>query len=1128
MNIKRFIALAVAIIMAVSCLPFAVFAVTEDDFYELDYLFIGDEAKVAGYAQGIITVTPNSTGAKSGYYLIYYTDGLKVLPGYDELASAKITGEPVRIEVKDGTMIPEGAKGIAVFESTTKFLDNAPDLSTAKARRIIPEHKRLTLSTPELVFGLASDVHMNYEGTNPSRGAFKKWETALKFFKQNGATYVMVSGDMTGDRSDSNSMGANFTLEKQYQKYSELITAAGYSKDTVFETIGNHGNINADINLYLNYTSGSNEVRPYAGAPYFYVMLAGKNGAKNNLIISMRQELDPDNVGGYLAGNSAKIDNFSKEQIDWLEGLLQTYGNRADTNIFILEHSPFRNYGAGEKYNGVYSGVVTFKSEFTQNMRLKALLETYTDVTVFSGHTHETLYDGLNYSDMANTFANTVHVPSTCWPRAYYDDGVSSADGRDGRKTCDANYGSEAYIVKVYADYVVYTGYNLSTGKIIPAGCIIIPTKSYTPTPEDAFEGSGTASDPYLIQNESDFLVFTNGINLADKETAKYGDGKYFKQTADINMIGIESYLGTHANGNARRYFGGNYDGNGYTIKVAIKGPEQRSVFPYIYGTISNVVIRGDIVSDTAVQPVRANRGKIINCVFDCYLQAENASGMVYSNYSYVYNVYATGYMQGTNNYAVAMNNDSAATVKNVYHYFNNSGGAVTNGAIGTRSNDYTQIANVFNLRSGSDYNTAASYISPAFMSKAGVTLGKFNLGHDGNAPAAAEIPTKGNIAPYGSYTLSQLYRQGDASNDWAWDETKPISYPDENGTSLTDGKLAAAAKYSDAAWVGFHAKTPDYISNGYSSIKFDYTKAVNVKTVNLYVGNTDMGGGISAPSKVMLYCDGRLVSTVTPTNVTTETGIGTEKVILHGEVAAKSIEIRMEGYGWIFVSEVEIITGDLAPHVCVGSGDWLSDANNHWKKCDCGEKAEVSKHDNGSWKVTTPAQVGVKGEKELRCTVCNYLIKTEAIPALTPEHTHSPENSSWQSNESKHWKECACGDKLNESIHNSGKWVTVKEAEFGIDGSKELRCTVCGYVLDSEPIPALKEEEPKPDYTIGDVNGNGKIDARDYLLLKRAYFGTYTLTCDLEVSDINGNGKIDARDYLLLKRAYFGTYTIG
>ena len=72
--------------------------------------------------------------------------------------------------------------------------------------------------------------------------------------------------------------------------------------------------------------------------------------------------------------------------------------------------------------------------------------------------------------------------------------------------------------------------------------------------------------------------------------------------------------------------------------------------------------------------------------------------------------------------------------------------------------------------------------------------------------------------------------------------------------------------------------------------------------------------------------------------------------------------------------------------------------------------------------------------------------------------------------------------------------------------------------------------EYPADDTTakIGDVNCNGKIDARDYLLLKRAYFGTYELECDDAVADINGNGKLDARDYLLIKRAYFGTYTLG
>ncbi len=69
-----------------------------------------------------------------------------------------------------------------------------------------------------------------------------------------------------------------------------------------------------------------------------------------------------------------------------------------------------------------------------------------------------------------------------------------------------------------------------------------------------------------------------------------------------------------------------------------------------------------------------------------------------------------------------------------------------------------------------------------------------------------------------------------------------------------------------------------------------------------------------------------------------------------------------------------------------------------------------------------------------------------------------------------------------------------------------------------------------KPDYKhLGDTNGNGKLDARDYFLAKRAYFGTYNLGGYHEqYADINGNGKIDARDYLLIKRAYFGTYTLG
>ncbi len=62
--------------------------------------------------------------------------------------------------------------------------------------------------------------------------------------------------------------------------------------------------------------------------------------------------------------------------------------------------------------------------------------------------------------------------------------------------------------------------------------------------------------------------------------------------------------------------------------------------------------------------------------------------------------------------------------------------------------------------------------------------------------------------------------------------------------------------------------------------------------------------------------------------------------------------------------------------------------------------------------------------------------------------------------------------------------------------------------------------------YVLGDADLDGSVDQFDYLLIKRAYFDTYTL--DIEGSaDVDGNGKIDQMDYLYVKRIYFGTYAV-
>ena len=63
----------------------------------------------------------------------------------------------------------------------------------------------------------------------------------------------------------------------------------------------------------------------------------------------------------------------------------------------------------------------------------------------------------------------------------------------------------------------------------------------------------------------------------------------------------------------------------------------------------------------------------------------------------------------------------------------------------------------------------------------------------------------------------------------------------------------------------------------------------------------------------------------------------------------------------------------------------------------------------------------------------------------------------------------------------------------------------------------------------LGDVLGNGSIDATDYLYLKRYCLGTFALNdAQKTVSDVNGDGKINSLDYLLIKRHVLGTYKIG
>lgn len=81
--------------------------------------------------------------------------------------------------------------------------------------------------------------------------------------------------------------------------------------------------------------------------------------------------------------------------------------------------------------------------------------------------------------------------------------------------------------------------------------------------------------------------------------------------------------------------------------------------------------------------------------------------------------------------------------------------------------------------------------------------------------------------------------------------------------------------------------------------------------------------------------------------------------------------------------------------------------------------------------------------------------------------------------------------------------------------------------------IDTQKGEEPYimqvvSGFKTGDANMNGKIDANDYALARKAVIGKVELTdAQIKLLDVNGNGKVDANDYMLIKRHVLGTYTI-
>ncbi|MBQ8323827.1 MAG: hypothetical protein IJX82_01590 [Clostridia bacterium] len=107
---------------------------------------------------------------------------------------------------------------------------------------------------------------------------------------------------------------------------------------------------------------------------------------------------------------------------------------------------------------------------------------------------------------------------------------------------------------------------------------------------------------------------------------------------------------------------------------------------------------------------IRALHGKLINCIFDVDLKAEQEAGAIYSNYGYVCNLYVTGNHSSGGVASPVSTNHNSTEYHNVFHYRTQNSTAVSS-PHGTQSRDLLLIAEAFNDETHPQYETASDAI---------------------------------------------------------------------------------------------------------------------------------------------------------------------------------------------------------------------------------------------------------------------------------------------------------------------------------------------------------------------------------------------------------------------------------
>ena len=416
----------------------------------LSYQFSGDESAKAGYAEGVISLT--SSVASS--YKLYWANDTGALKNYYEIAKLDVNaGATADFTFGYHTAIPADAtKVIAVDSSiTTEY----PSVDEAAAVFDIPADKQLGVKSGDAIytFNSFSDIHIDEEnfGATPAywwEYSEAHWANALDYANELGVNFIVASGDQVTNAKLE-------TLDKEWQAYQLILSQSAYV-NPIYESGGNHeirqdDFVQEELQKFITGSGLDSSMDTLSAKKPYYSVTEPNTG---DLFIFMALET------GY---RPAKYDQFSDDQLNWLEGLLsENYGK--GKNIYIIQHALINGYGPGDDLETPYYGG-SMNKDLQSTQRFISILEQYKDVIWISGHSHEDFALGYNYSNNDKAGCNMIHNPSVSNPTHVTDGAIDYS--------FDENL-SQGYFVQTFEKAILFNGSNLCDRKIYPAYSYII------------------------------------------------------------------------------------------------------------------------------------------------------------------------------------------------------------------------------------------------------------------------------------------------------------------------------------------------------------------------------------------------------------------------------------------------------------------------------------------------------------------------------------------------------------------------------------------------------------------------------------------------------------------------------